>query len=153
LDHCNEIIVPIFEFRAVRRELEARPIKCFVPRLLPAPLARGVVIESNDEGPAAVVCLEHQLSRHGRPGTTNDHQRVAAALEEAVVAQSVDGRHNRSYAVRRSEISDCEPGGKLISKARTKRGVMSGIPKGGSERFAVLVAMQEHKARVGPMIV
>jgi hypothetical protein len=30
---------------------------------------------------------------------------------------------------------------------------MSGIPKGGSARFAVLVTMQEHKARVGPMIV
>jgi hypothetical protein len=33
LHHRYEIIVPIFEFRAVRRELEAGPIQCFVLRL------------------------------------------------------------------------------------------------------------------------
>ncbi len=58
LRNGDEIVVPIFALRAVRREFEASPIQCFVPRLLPAAFARGVVIESDDEGLAARRMLE-----------------------------------------------------------------------------------------------
>ena len=40
--------------------------------LLPAASARGVVIESNNEGLAAVVCPEHEFSRNGCSGATDD---------------------------------------------------------------------------------
>jgi hypothetical protein len=80
-------------------------------------LAHGVVIESDDEGLAALVCPQHHLSRNGCPGATDDRQRLTATAEEAVIAQGVDGRLDCNYAIRLGEISDCKPGGKLISKA------------------------------------
>ena len=70
-----------------------------------------------------------------------------------MVAQCVDGRLDSNYAIRLGEISDCKPGGKLISKARAEYGLMFGIPKSGSAHFAMLVAVKENKARIGPMIV
>jgi hypothetical protein len=102
---CNEIIVPIFALRAFRAELEACPIECFVPCLLPAALARGVVIESDNEGFAAVVCVTHELSRNGRPCAIDSRQRIAAGSKKAVVvAKSVNGRLDSHYAARLGNI-------------------------------------------------
>jgi hypothetical protein len=56
-------------------------------------------------------------------------------------------------AVSIREIPDREPRGELVSKARTERGLLSDIPKGGSAHFAVRVTMKENKARIGPVIV
>jgi hypothetical protein len=51
------------------------------------------------------------------------------------------------------EIPDREPRCEFISKARTKRRLMSGVLKGGTAHFAVRIAMKENKARIGPVIV
>ena len=70
-----------------------------------------------------------------------------------MVAQSVNGRLDGNYAIRLGEISDCKPGGKLISKARAEYGLMFGIPKSGSPHLAMLVAVKENKARIRPVII
>ena len=101
----------------------------------------------------AVACLEHQLVRHGRSGATHDRQRVVSVREEAIVTEGVNGGFDGDDAVSIREIPDREPRGELVSKARTERGLLSGIPKGGSAHFAVRVTMKENKARIGPMIV
>ena len=149
----NEIIVPIFAPRAFRGEREASPIQCFVPCLLPAAFARGVVIERNNEGLAAVVCPEHELSSHSCSGATDDRKRLTSTPDEAMVAQGVNGRLDCNYAIRPGEISNCKPGGELISKARAEGRLMFGIPKSGSAHLAMLVAVKENKARIGPVII
>ena len=152
-DDVDQVVVPILVLRAVRREPEARPIHGLIPRLGPAAFARGVVVESDHERLSAVICLKHQLVRHGRSGATHDRQSIASAREKAVVTQGVDGGFDGDDALRVGEIPDREPRGELVPKARTERGLMPGVPKGGSAHLAVLVTMKENKARIGPMIV
>ena len=90
---------------------------------------------------------------HGRSGATHDRQCIASAREKAVVTQGVDGGFDGGDAVRVGEIPDREPRSELVPKARAERGLMFGVPKGGSAHFAVRVAMKENKARIGPVIV
>ena len=95
---------------------------------------------------SSVVGNRRSCAAHYRP-------KIATTGVDRPIAQGVDGRFDCNNDLRFVEMADREPGGELVSKARTERGLVPCVSQSRSLDLSVLRPVEENDAWIRAMVV